>query len=1057
MRLAGKAAAAASGGGDGFTGQVARLHRAFEGLTSGGTAVVVVAAGAAGRPAVEAAGGLAGVTAVVTVAAPWSPLSLDDVDLDPAAGALRMLQTLLETADADLAAELAAVPEAERAALSVDDEDRALARGLVTSLLARDGRGDPLVELSAPELPVPAGVTVHSVIGSCAPESVSRAITAAVASGLAARSRRRVADGPAGGTPGAAAARTRLGLHVPAGLGTAAGGVRAALGLDVDVLRLTEAGIAGPALRIRLRIAGDGRWLLGGPDVARAPGPRPLAVRAATLDLTVALPGWGVAGSAPGGTVTAGGRLVLHDAVAFGLRSPRRVVDLAADAPLLPEVRALLGGIAAGLDAAAAADPAVAGLVDVLTALGVLDATGGFDATTLGSLLADPTLVLSAALADATRTASLAAGLRACVGDTRTEAGSTVRLAPAGRPGGAVTLTLDLAARTLEATGSAELVAGGLRAEVGLTADATGLGVTARLAGGGDLGAPGLPAAALDLTAALPVGGAGTLAAVATLRDPRGEHAVTLWPAGPSTAEDLLALLPDAAAATALAGALGALRSTLRGLDSTGPADLVDAALDAAGLLRGTGEAVSRRLAVGPGQRPARVGRRGRRGRGHRAARPARRRGRAAADGRRVAGGGRPCPWPTASPCAPPPRATGWSRPSTSTPPPSPAGPATSALGLAAGVSLSTTGEVAALPDLSVDLGAPGLGSAAGPGRHRRRWRGRLARRDRRDRARRAPRDRDLPGRPGLAGLADAAAAGAVAALPPLLTRLAAEDPAGAAPATTPLAVTGRVVARAGRALGLATGTPAVFDAGALAAFAADPGAVFAARSAGLAADGLALVVDAARAALGTTGGRVVSSSAGRVQLSLGPATAQVVLGWTPGAGSLDAAVTLDATGRRRLRHRRHRGLGGRRAVRRRDRRAGRHPGRHHRDAGALRAVRRGGVAARSGRRPRSRCGWRRYACWSGSRRPRAAWTSTCCRPPAPCWPRSSPTNRSTSPWPSSPPCSTSPAGWCSASARSSRRWAGRPSARRARRTCSTASWSPRPRCGSTRRWPATC
>ena len=893
VRLAGKAGAAASGAGDGFTGQVARLHRTLGGLTGSGSTIVVVAAGAAGRPAVEAAGGLAGVTAVVTVASPWSPLSLDDVDLDPAAGALRMLQTLLETADADLATELAAVPEAERASLSVDDEDLALARGLVTSLLVRDGRGDPLVELSAPELPVPAGVTVHAVIGSCAPESVSRAITAAVASGLAARSRRRVAAGPAGGTPGTAAARTRLGLHVPAGLGTAAGGVRAALGLDVDVLRLTEAGIAGPALRIRLRIAGDGRWLLGGPDVARAPGPRPLAVRAATLDLTVALPRWGVEGSAPGGAVTACGRLVLHDCVAFGLRSPRRVVDLTAGAPLLPEVRALLGGIAAALDAAATADPAVAGLVDLLTALGVLDATGGFDATTLASLLADPTVVLGAALDDATRTASLAAGLRACVGDTRTEAGTTVRLAPAGRPGGAVTLTVDLATRTLEAIGSAELVAGGLRAEVGLTAGTTGLSVTARMAGGGDLGVPGPPAAALDLTATLWAGEAVTFAAVATLRDPRGEHAVTLWPAGPSTAEDLLALLPDAAAATALAAALGALRSTLHGLDSPVPADLVDAALDAAGLLRRTGGAVSVAWPSGlvsdprawidaaagdvdtalsglldaaagllptgavatPGVLPLAGGVTLRT---------------AAASGRLVV--------------ALDIDATSFT-----------GGAGDLTLGLAAGVSLSTSGAVAALPDLSVDLGAPGLGAlrirvgtdAGGAdaslgvtvaivpdGR---------------------PEIVIFPAAQGLAGLADAAAAGAVAALPPLLTRLAAEDPAGATPATTALAVTGRVVARAGRALGLASGTPAVFDANALAAFAADPGTVFAARSASLAADGLALVVDAARAALGTTGGRLVSSSAGRAQLSLGPATAQVVLGWTPGTGTLDAAVTLDA------------------------------------------------------------------------------------------------------------------------------------------------------------------
>ena len=298
VRLAGKAAAAASGGGDGFAGQVARLRRAFEGLTGGGTQVVVVAAGAAGRPTVQAAAGLPGVTAVVTVAAPWSPLSLDDIDVDPATGALRMLRTLIDLADADLAAELAAVPEPERAELSVDDEDLALAHGLVGALLARDGRGDPLTELSAPDQPVPAGLAVHAVIGSSAPEAVGRAITAAVAAGLAGRSRRRVAA-PAPATPGTASASARLGVHVPTGLGSTAGGLRARARPGPGRVRCTDAGVAGPALRIRLRIAGDGRWLLGGPDRGRSPGARPLAVRAMTLDLTLAMrPGGRVAGRA---------------------------------------------------------------------------------------------------------------------------------------------------------------------------------------------------------------------------------------------------------------------------------------------------------------------------------------------------------------------------------------------------------------------------------------------------------------------------------------------------------------------------------------------------------------------------------------------------------------------------------------------------------------------------------------------------------------------------------------------------------------------------------------
>ena len=231
---------------------------------------------------------------------------------------------------------------------------------------------------------MPEGLTVHAVVGSCAPEAAARAVTAAVAAGLAGRSRRRVVTGTAAGTgaPGVPPARSRLGLHLPAGLGATGGGLRVAVGTDLDLVRLTAEGIAGPALRVRLRIAGDGRWLLGGPDPARTPGPRPLALRALTLDLTLALSGWGRA--EPGGPEVSGtGRLVLHDASAFGIRRARWTVDLSETAPLLPEVRALLGGVAAQLDADP--DETVGGLVAALRAAG--DAAGGFDATTLGTLL----------------------------------------------------------------------------------------------------------------------------------------------------------------------------------------------------------------------------------------------------------------------------------------------------------------------------------------------------------------------------------------------------------------------------------------------------------------------------------------------------------------------------------------------------------------------------------------------------------------------------------------------------------------------------------------------
>jgi hypothetical protein len=886
VRLAGKAGAAASAAGDGFAGQVARLRRIFERLTGGGTSIVVVAAGAAGHPAVQAAGGLDGVAAVVTVATPWTPLSLDDVDTDPAAGALRMLRTLIELADADLAAELASMPEDERDPYLADDEDLALGRALVDSLLARDGRGDPLTELSAPELPLPTGLAVHAVIGSCSPDAVRRAVTAAVAGGLACRSRRRVLDPTGSADSGTAPARGRLGIHLPAGLGAAVGGLRVATGLDLDLIRVTDAGIAGPALRVRLRIAGDGRWLAGGPDAARAPAARPLAVRAATLELTLALPGWGVNGGDPvAAAVTPGGRLILHDATAFGIHRTRWIVDLSETAPLLPEARALLGEVAAQLEADA--DDAVTGLVEAFTALGILDASGGFDSTTLATLLVDPAAVVGAALADASRTSSLAAGLRSMVGDTREEAGSSVELRS-----GDVAVTGDLAGLTLGVSAGADLEPG-LRVDAGLAVDQLGVTIDVGLGTEDDLTAPGLPSGSIAVTAAIPAAAAPTLTVTGTLRDPRGPHTVVLWPAEPETLDELVELLPDAVAATALSAGLGALRSTLRGLDAPEPAAIVDALLTAAGLLRGSGE--DARITWPSGM----------------VADPRAWLEQAAGDLATivpslvdaVAGMLQAAvPSPGTLPLT-----EGVSFTASSSD-----GRLTAALEvdaaefagglgdlvltLSAGASVAVSGPAAgapALPELSVDVGASGIGavrlrvgtdaggadgalgvtvSLVPDGR---------------------PEIVVYPAAQGLAGLADAAAAGAVAALPPLLTRLAAEDPADPAPATTPEAVAGRIVARAGRALGLASGTPAVFDESALAAFAADPAAVFEARAASIAAEGLALVVDAIEAVLGTSGTRSVATAAGRVALTVGPPTQRVIVGWNPGAGTLDAAVTV--------------------------------------------------------------------------------------------------------------------------------------------------------------------
>ncbi len=884
VRLADKASAAA-GGLSGYASQVARLRRALTGLAGGGPVVVVTSA-AAGRPAVDAAIGLAGVAAVVTVGTPWTPLTLADVDVAPSADTLRLLQTLADAGEddvlAELADELATASPQERSELLAVDDDLALGRSLVAALLARDVRGDPLAELSAPAPAVPAGVTVHAVVGSCSPEAVERGLTALVSSALAARSRRRSAA--AAGSTGSAS----LGLHLPAGTGSAAGGLRAALGADLDLLRLGADGLLGPQARIRLRLSGDGRWLVGGPDGARTPGPRPLAVRALTLDLGVPLP-LPVGASAVPSTA----RLVLHDATAFGVHKARWAVDLsgAESAALLPELRALLSEVAAQLHAQAqsAADAGITGLVDALTALGLLDIAGGFDATSIGAVLADPSAALESLLADATRTSSLAAGLRAALGDSRPGAASTIELTS-----GSVVVRVDLAARSLSVQAGGPLVGGAVEVAITATVSSTGATLEATLASPGLLAATGPGAAAAGLTMRADLGRTAPPAVTVALttRDPGARRDLTLWPAPGDLAGQLLALAPDVAGATALHAAVSALRDTLGTLEPDGgldPAALVDAVLAAVGLLHGTGASTAVAWPVGlvsnpgawlarlpdglPSVVPALVD--------------------AVAD--LVVGPG------VRDPGTLPLVAGVLLRTS------APGGvlhvnldvdaaafagaPPDLALRVRSGLALTSAGPV---PEVAVDVGAAGVGAV-------------------RLRVGTASGGSDAavgvtislvpdsrpeivvyPSPRGLSGLADAAAAGAVAALPALLTRLAAEDPVNPAPAGTPLQVAARVTARAGRALGLATGVPAVFSGPALAAFAADPASAFAARSAALVAEGLTLVVEAIEAALGTGPDRAVSSAAGRVALTVGPTGRRVVLGWSPGTGVVDATVTVD-------------------------------------------------------------------------------------------------------------------------------------------------------------------
>lgn len=566
VRLPGKAAAVANGATvsteSGFDAQVARLQPILAALAGGTGDVVVVAGGAAGRVAAQAAAAT-GIATVLTVGTPFTPVALGDVDTGPAADALRLMASLVALDDAG------------------GPVDAAVQRGrdLVTALLARDVRGDPLTELTAPDRALPDGVDVRAIVGTFDADTVREAITALVRHAIDVRATARTA------LAAATAAVSRAGVRIPLAWGTEPGGIRAKLETDLD-LGAIAAAVAGGAdlprvVTLRLRVWADGRWLVGGPDPGRVAGARPLALRAITFEVEVPLPTR--TDTSPTAPARGSGRIVLHDALVFGARFTRRRIDLADAGALLPELRALLGEAAADLHRSAAADPAAAAVVELLRGLGLLGPDDGFDVVTLTQLLTDPGAALHAALGRARP--ALAAALRAAAGDTRGDAGDTVRITA-----GPTVITVDLAAQSITATLSAPAPAPAAPTlEVSFAATTTAAALTVRLGW----------TAGLGLSATVTADGAGPVHVTAQFEPGAyGPAALALWPPATDTAARLGEAALGVARDAALRVGAQALRETLSA--TAAARDAVDGVLDAVGLLAAADTAGARAL-IWPG------------------------------------------------------------------------------------------------------------------------------------------------------------------------------------------------------------------------------------------------------------------------------------------------------------------------------------------------------------------------------------------------------------------------------------------------------------------------
>ena len=384
--------------------------------------VVLVAAGGAGHAARLAADAATDkVTHLITLGTPWSPATFERARSGPAADALRVLKALDPPGPAD-----------------PGDHDLPTGRDLVAAFVdAARGTGQ-LVDLEAdrPNIGIRAGLTAVAVFGVLGEDTVSRAMTAVVAAGLAARGREQAPAALSTPDAGWLGVQVPLPGLVPAdGQGVAiTGNLRLTLG-SID--RATATVTPAPSIGLDVAIGRAGGWLLGGPGVAPVTGSPPLELRRVNAHVDIGL--FGRPSSA---------ELVLHEGAALGtdwtdLHITAPPPGQPNDFPLLPEARAAFAAFTASL-ADEITGSAGAVLRDLLAATGVGATNGDLRPDSLMQLLHDPGAQLRTVLAAGPTRAAFAGALRGLLpalsgtGDTL-----TLTIAP-------LTANADLAARTLD-------------------------------------------------------------------------------------------------------------------------------------------------------------------------------------------------------------------------------------------------------------------------------------------------------------------------------------------------------------------------------------------------------------------------------------------------------------------------------------------------------------------------------------------------------------------------------------------------------------------------------
>ena len=419
----------------------------------------------------------------------------------------------------------------------------ALGRGLVQSMMALADLADPGADLRPPLL-VPgaprAGLAVRALFGEVTEAQVQSAITALISAGLTERATQRNAQP----LPLPTGVRAGLRWELPpttTGLLTISGSAA------ISLLAFDIAGGGARServLRVNLRIGDRLGWLSATPD---------LGLRAVSAELDVPLDG-SSAGSA---------RIALHDARVFGQSWERLVIgNVAGAVPVLPEARVLLAAAIQRLrnDVAGGASIMVA---DLLAALGLAQSTGGVVADAVDQLVNDPGGLLRQRLA-------------AALDEIQTAVNAL--LGPLGA-------SIDLATHTVHVQGG-----GASAGRFGWSADvsASPSGVSGSLNIGPDAALPVV--GGLQLRIALQ-----PLSASLHWNHPGGGSDVAaLWP-GPDAAA-LARMLAHAAPGLGANAALELLRRA-----DADARPMIDALLDALGLLKGLATDAERALRPLPG------------------------------------------------------------------------------------------------------------------------------------------------------------------------------------------------------------------------------------------------------------------------------------------------------------------------------------------------------------------------------------------------------------------------------------------------------------------------